>query len=95
MRPEPSPYVSRCTRCENGLLRLYRCAHCQTVAAVCDECELLWTDIPSVSHDPNCPSDASFPACPQCGTVRSTWTRLDGDQIQDAQLDAYLSGRSS
>ena len=95
MSHEPSPYVNRCARCENGLLRLYRCAHCRAVAAICDECELLWKDIPEVSSDPDCPSSASFPACPQCGTERSTWTRLDTGEIQRAHLDTYLAGRSS
>ena len=94
MSHESSPYVNRCSRCENGLLRLYRCAHCATIAAICDECELVWRDVPRVSDDADAPSDTSFPACPQCEAARSTWTRLDMDAIREAQLASYLAGQS-
>ncbi len=95
MSHDSSPYVTRCSRCENGLLRLYRCAHCAAIAAICDECELVWRDVPRVSDDATAPSDTSFPACPHCQATRSAWTRLDIDSIREAQLDRYLAGEST
>jgi hypothetical protein len=65
------------------------------VAAICDECELLWQNVAAVSSDADCPSEGSFPACPQCGTQRSTWTRLDLVEIRRAKLETYLTGRST
>jgi hypothetical protein len=94
MSEASAPYVNHCSRCGDGLLRLYRCGHCGTVVAICDECELVWQDIERVSRDPRTPADASFPACPGCGASSSTWIRLDTQAIRLAQLESHVRGES-
>lgn len=85
MNEQESPYVCHCGFCEQGLLRLMRCQHCGIVAAVCDECELVWVDLALVSAEPTSPSSSSFPACPACKTERE-WQRLTEAAIADADL---------
>jgi hypothetical protein len=89
------PYVNRCSRCGNGLLRLCRCGNCAAVAAICDECELVWQDVARVSGDAAAPSDAFFPMCPRCRAASWRWTRLNLDAIRAARLETYVAGESS
>jgi hypothetical protein len=94
MADRESPYVNRCAFCEEGLLRLHRCAGCGTIAAICDECELMWSDVPAVSQDASAPADGTFPSCQKCELDKVTWSRLDPDEIKQAQLDDCIAGRS-
>ncbi len=91
MRKPKSPYIRQCSFCGDGLLRLYRCQRCDAVAAICDECELIWKDVEDASRDPQRSSDAAFPACPACGTKRAKWSRLSLPQIRSAGLEDYLA----
>jgi hypothetical protein len=70
---------------------LYRCGRCDAVVAICDECELIWRDAAQASHSAKPKSDAAFPACPACGAQRVKWFRLNGDEIRDAGLEAYMA----
>ncbi len=90
---DESPYISQCTRCGNGLLRIYQCDLCETVAAMCDECELIWSDIAEVAKDPEIESSGMFPECPSCEQV-ADWTRLESDDATEAGLDEYIAGTS-
>jgi hypothetical protein len=67
-----------------------QCEECGEVAAVCDECELLWEDIEGVSEDPSIASTCSFPRCPSCGTKKSQWTFLSDDDIDRLDLGDYV-----
>jgi hypothetical protein len=95
MNRKKIPYVARCAFCEQGLLRLLQCQNCQAVAAICDECELVWDDVAAVSADPQTRSAAAFPRCPACRTKDATWSRLNKTQIKRAGLNSYLAGESS
>lgn len=84
------PYVAECAVCGNGLLRLMECTECGTIAAVCDECELLWTEIADVYEDPSIEADGAYPRCPTCDVRKSRWKRLSIDKIQEYELDEFV-----
>ncbi len=94
MADRESPYVNQCSFCEEGLLRLHRCAGCGTIAAICDECELMWCDVQAVSRDADTPADTTFPDCDKCQLSESTWSRMEPDEIKQADLEGCLAGRS-
>ena len=89
-----APYVARCSFCDQGLLRLIQCPLCETVVAVCDECELVWRDVAAVSADPRLSSSSAFPGCPECRTKIAEWTRLTRDEIDQVGLGVYVRGAS-
>jgi hypothetical protein len=76
MRPEDVSQLVNCGFCDQGKLRLMRCHECEAIVAVCDECDLLWTDLDAVHNRPETPSQASHPECPSCDTEHSEWTHL-------------------
>lgn len=88
------PYVAHCRFCGDGLLRFMRCDQCQAVAAVCDECELIWQDVAQVSRDPDCRASSSFPECPACHVKQASWKKLELNEIKRADLESYIGGRS-
>ena len=65
------------------------------MAAICDECELLWLDIEAVSEDPSTPSDGAFPHCPECETENASWLPLSKDDLKSLDLEQYLAGESA
>jgi len=94
MTTDEQPYIVQCSFCENGLLRFMRCVACNEVSAVCDECELIWTDIEEVQRDPNSRSSGAFPACPACESKDPNWVSLDTDDIESAGLGGLIAGDS-
>ena len=69
-------------------MQLMRCQECQAVVAICDECELAWSDISATHADPHVAAVGAFPKCPHCSTVRE-WTVLDKDAVRQAELDQF------
>jgi hypothetical protein len=94
MKKKNYPYVARCSFCRQGLLRPTRCGECQAIVAVCDECELIWTDIEIVFADPHAQSNGAFPECPICGISHSNWERLDADSVEEVGLGHYVANMS-
>lgn len=94
MKKDELPYVSQCAFCDQGVLRFMQCKSCEAIAAVCDECELVWGDIKRVHDDPGAPSSSSFPACPSCNNAKSDWSTLDREGVHHAGLDACVAGKS-
>jgi len=94
MNREELPYVAQCGFCENGLLRFMRCVECDTVSAVCDECELIWKDLEEVSNDRFCSSSSAFPSCPNCDASASEWTTLEYQDVEDEGLSQFTAGDS-
>jgi hypothetical protein len=94
MAGKESPYVNHCTSCGDGLLRLYRCEGCGSIVAICDECELMWSDVPAVSRSAKTPADAAFPECRTCHLDEATWSPLDAEDIRQANLEDCIAGRS-
>ena len=94
MNTQEAPYISNCGFCEQGMLRFMRCPHCDTVCAVCDECELIWKDIAAVHNQPKSKSSSSFPNCPACNTASERWGKLDMDEVAIAKLHDYVAGES-
>jgi hypothetical protein len=94
MNREKFPYITECGFCENGLLRFMRCVQCEAVSAVCDECELIWSDVEAVSADPSCPSSSAYPACPVCGARDAAWTKLEQQEAEEANLGPFIAGES-
>lgn len=74
MSHEDVPSVVHCGFCEQGILRLMRCSECDAEVAVCDECELLWSDLAAVGADPETPSAGTYPTCPLCQQTHHNWT---------------------
>jgi hypothetical protein len=85
------PHIARCGFCGQGLLRFMRCHSCMTVVAVCDECELVWLDIPAVIDDPQLPSSAAFPKCPACHSKHAYWSRLTRAEVASSGLVRYMA----
>ncbi len=94
MSTEELPYIGECGFCEQGLLRFRSCPECETICAVCDECELIWSDIAEVSEDPSAKAASAYPKCPACGAREKGWGKLDFDDVRDAELDDYVSDES-
>ena len=94
MSKEERPYLRHCGFCEQGMLRFMRCRACDSVCAICDECELTWNDLAEVSEQAKAMSSGSFPACPNCGEPKADWSRLDSQEVSKAQLDGYVAGYS-
>ncbi len=95
MSKSKKTYIAHCGFCGDGLLRLMCCDHCNSIMAVCDECELMWSQIAEVWEDPRCAASGTFPACPECGTSNATWTPLTDDEIVDNELAEFVVGRSA
>ncbi len=55
-----------CIFCGDGQLIGWRCASCDSVVALCDECELIWSNPRSLLRDASRLSDGNFPVCPIC-----------------------------
>ena len=91
MPEQDLPYLRSCPVCGDGLLRLYRCGRCDAVVAMCDECELIWSDVAEVRRTAKPKSDAAFPACPACEAKRVKWFRLRREEIRDAGLERCLA----
>lgn len=94
MSKEERPYIRHCDFCEQGMLRFMRCRDCDSVSAICDECELTWSDIAEVSAQASAKSAGSFPACPNCGAQTADWDKLDSREVRKAKLEDYVSGQS-
>jgi hypothetical protein len=60
---------------------------------MCDECELIWTNLAEIFSNPRTPADAAFPACPACKHEQAAWTTLSAEEIQEAGLGGYLGGK--
>ena len=88
------PYINRCGFCEQGLIRFCQCDSCDKVIAICDECELEWSDIGAVHNDPATASTGAFPACPACGNAKASWTRLNRAEVERMDLTSYVAGES-
>ena len=91
MPEQKLPSLRSCPVCSDGLLSLYRCGRCDAVAAICDECELIWRDVARVCRSVKPKSNAAFPACPACEAKRVKWFRLNLDEIREAGLEELLS----
>ena len=94
MSKEEFPYVGECHFCGNGLLRPYRCAECDEVVAICDECELTWKDLAKVYKKKTTKSSGAFPACPCCETAKAEWYYVTSKEMKSWGLDDYIAGES-
>ncbi|NLF70241.1 MAG: hypothetical protein GX575_14475 [Candidatus Anammoximicrobium sp.] len=90
MPKQEAPALRSCPVCGDGLLRLYRCGRCDAVVAMCDECELIWSDAAKVVRRGKTKSNAAFPACPACEAKRVKWFRLSLEEIREAGLESLL-----
>ena len=86
------PYLGTCGFCHSGLLRFLCCEECDTIVVVCDECELLWSDIPAVFANRQQPSTGSYPTCPSSGSASTSWQRLKLTAVRRAGLGQYVAG---
>lgn len=93
-KPIKRPYIDCCSFCGNGLLRFLRCKTCDQVVVLCDECELMWSDVKAVSEDANLSSDSGYPRCPYCGEPDAKFDWLSSGDLKDLDLDKYASSES-
>ena len=94
MTADERPYIESCSFCGDGLIRFYRCQSCDAIVALCDECELMWQDIETLSVDPNLPADTTFPCCPACGSDSTEWTQPTPAEIEEQDLRRFCLGDS-
>ena len=94
MPEEERPYIESCAFCGDGLLRFYRCLTCDEIVALCDECELMWQDIESLSQDPNISADTSYPQCPWCGEMDAEFENVTMLELEDEDLRQFSTGES-
>lgn len=94
MSAEERPFIGSCGFCSDGLLRFLQCDTCENVVALCDECELMWSDIPGVSDDANLSSDTSYPNCPSCGDIDAEFNFLSMDEVKDEKLEQFVENES-
>lgn len=80
------PHIGLCPFCEQGHLGIAGCGFCHFVVAICDECELVWSNARVVAEDPRTRSSAAYPLCPHCQTANASWYWLSAEQIQQAGL---------
>ena len=90
---EERPYVCECGVCGDGLLRLWKCK--RSYYALCDECELVWSDLDAVAEDPEAKAKASYPNTPRRKRKPSDWRELGTAEIERAGLAKYVSGVSA
>lgn len=93
--PPGEPYVQSCGFCHDGLVRLFFCCECFVVTAICDECELLWSDIEKIAADPCASTDDAFPRCPSCNATEAGWRRLTRDEILARGFGKFIAGIST
>lgn len=94
MSAEERPFICGCSFCGDGLLRFLKCDTCEQAVALCDECELMWADIPGVSDDANLSSASSYPTCPHCGDEAAEFHWLSKEDLRDEQLEQFAEGES-
>ena len=94
MSAEERPYIDSCSFCGDGLLRFLRCKNCETVVVLCDECELMWSDVKAVSEDANLSSDSGYPRCPHCGHDEAEFDWLSMEDLKDHKLEKFASSES-
>lgn len=94
MSDRERPFIGSCGFCGDGLLRFVQCETCDEVVALCDECELMWSDIPGLADDANLSSDSSFPRCPHCGDKEAEFQWLTGEEVKLHSLEAFAEGDS-
>jgi len=95
MSDDQTPHAGQCGFCEHGLLRFRQCPACYTISLVCDECELLWTDMAAVSSDPQTPAAGSFPMCPSCGSANEMWLEVSPEELRSHGLQSFCKGHSA
>ena len=62
--------LRECSACHGqGMLLLMECPHCRAVLAVCDECDLIWSDVARIAVELNAPADGTFPKCSECSKI--------------------------
>ena len=91
---DDAPFIGHCGFCEQGLLRFRLCPACYTICAVCDECELIWENIPGVSEDASAPAAGSFPMCPSCGSANEVWAEVTPQELAAEGLEQFVRGDS-
>jgi len=86
------PHLGRCPLCEQGLIRVVRCPHCEEWSALCDECEALWKE-PQLVFEirPN----SQHPYCPHCQEPVKKWFFATRKDLHEAGLDELIEGTST
>jgi hypothetical protein len=95
MSEQKFPYLDQCRFCGQGLLRFWQCGTCGAWLVMCDECELVWADVPTVAGDPTGPADAAYPYCPVCGGVGEQWILANDAAVQAGGWGPYVRGWST
>ena len=85
-------YVCECQVCGNGLIRfwLYR----GTVVGLCDECELVWSDVGALSANPSARAAGSYPGGPDREGKERDWKPATHRDVERARLDGMVAGYS-
>ena len=95
MSEQERPFICNCSFCFNGRLRFVQCDTCDEVVALCDACELMWSDIAGVADDANLSSGSTHPICPHCGDEAADFHWLTSADVKGSQLECYVDRADS
>ncbi|WP_437228842.1 hypothetical protein SH661x_001109 [Planctomicrobium sp. SH661] len=90
-KASPRPHLGSCPLCEQGLIRIARCPHCEEWSAICDDCEAIWGDPHAVfDAKPN----SQHPYCPHCKESVRKWSFGTKQEISKAGFADLIEGTS-
>lgn len=92
---ELQPYLLSCPCCEQGLIRIGVCSSCDRMAAICDECELIWKEPSEIKSKADAKPDGQHPICPHCGKKVDAWQFPTTQELKTAGLGDLIAGQSS
>jgi len=93
MRPQMRKgYVCECRVCGNGLVRFW--TYRDEVVGLCDECELVWSDVGQLFKDRKSKAAGSFPSGADRKGKESDWGRATRREVERAGLGECVEGYS-
>lgn len=93
MRPQMRKgYVCECAVCGNGLVRFF--VYRGAVVGLCDECELVWTDLERLKARPKSRPAGSFPTGPDREGGREDWRPATRREVEKCGMDGLVAGYS-
>lgn len=85
-------YICECAVCGNGLVRFWK--YQGMVVGLCEECELVWTDLERLSKHPKSRAAGSFPTGPDRRGGQDDWKRATRRDVERSGMDGLVVGYS-
>ena len=85
-------YVCECGVCGNGLVRYWMYRGC--VVGMCDDCELVWSDLAALAKKNTTKAEGSFPGGPDEKGKEGDWKLATHRDVDRADFDGTVAGYS-